>query len=1174
MKKHTIILMLLVASWQAMGQAFIAPYSYVYDPARDPGFNTSQYEAWLYQRTVKGSIQRLPFRMLKPVNYNTSANQSKKYPLIVMLHGRGESGVDNNFQLKWGGEKHMNAVNNAANPNYTGTQKYEGFVVFPQEPYGYWVNNYLYSSNQATTFLQQVWDLVDSLKWKYRIDPDRVVVHGLSSGGSGTWACVYNRPDLFAAALPMSAPGDMSQVGKIVPVPIWLVQGGKDTNPIPYLSQQIVQALRDSGALNIDITRYTEYADLDHVAWDRAYDDPDFFPYMERQNKRNIMVLSNNPFCFDGAGMLGISPGYSNYQWFKNGVAIANETNNKLRRITSAGSYHVRYKRKASDAAFVYSDTVYMSRGAFSKANISANESLILPSPSASAVTLSVAGYDQYQWSNGATSPQITVNYTGAFRVRTRNTGGCWTSYSDTAYVRVGNTGTPIPAVPNGLAAVSTSPISVSISWKDNANNETGYEIYRATQIAGPYSFVKLVAANNSSYLDNTLFPSANYFYKIRAVNKNAANLSSEYAQVTTMKDMTMPSVPNGLSLSSISTKGVEIKWNRAVDQYPIRRYLLYNGNAVISYLTDTTYLFTQLMVGGRYNFSVEAEDYSGNMSGRSAVLPFAYTGQGLFAEVYQGTFFNIPDFSTLKVAKEGMVTLPSFNWDKTLVNSLNNTKMPISDDLYALNFTGYVYVNIGGNWTFYTASDDGSKLFINNTLVVNNDYLQGTTERSGMYNFAQAGWYPIRIEYFEKAGGQQLEVSYQGPKGSTAKMIIPANSFATTSQGIITPSSIPVVNAGLDKSITLPKSNITLAGSATDADGTISAYLWTQTAGPNNATLSGSTTPTLTASNLIVGIYTFRLKATDSSGASATDDVTVTVISATASSPTLAITAPTPAQIINPGSAITIQATASDSDGIAKLEFFTSSNVKIGEDTWPPYSYTVQYNTPVGNYSYVVTASDKLGNKTSATVSVKVEYTSSTNLLPVVSIISPTNGTQIASSWVTVNANCSDLDGTIARVEFFDNNAKIGEDNWSPYSYTIYNLSVGTHALKVIATDDRGGSTTVITTVSKSNVLTRLEDELFLGIEESASLQQGLVVYPNPSDGLTTFQVQVRNRAEASLNIVNMEGQTVYSSNAECMPGSNQMTWQLDKQKNGSGFYFYQLKADNVLYNGKLLVR
>jgi hypothetical protein len=404
--------------------------------------------------------------------------------------------------------------------------------------------------------------------------------------------------------------------------------------------------------------------------------------------------------------------------------------------------------------------------------------------------------------------------------------------------------------------------------------------------------------------------------------------------------------------------------------------------------------------------------------------------------------------------------------------------------------------------------------------------------------------------------------------------MIIPTNSFATTSQGIITPSSIPVVNAGTDKSITLPTNTVVLTGSATDADGTISAYLWTQTAGPNNATLSGTTTTTLTASNMIAGAYTFRLKATDSSGASGTDDVTVTVISATASSPTLTITAPTPAQIINPGSAITIQATASDSDGIAKLEFFTSSNVKIGEDTWPPYSYTVQYNAPVGIYSYIVTASDKLGNKTSATVSAKVEYTSSTNLLPIVNIISPTNGTQITSSWVTVNANCKDLDGTISRVEFFDNNTKIGEDNWSPYSYTIYNLSVGTHALKVIATDDRGGSTTVLTTITKNNVLTRLEDDIFLGIEENASLQQGLVVYPNPSDGNTTFLVQVRNHSEVVLTIVNMQGHPVFSSKINCVPGSNQMTWLLDKQMNGSGFYFYQMKTDNILYNGKLLVR
>src|SRR5690606_11727447 len=116
------------------------------------------------------------------------------------LHGRGEAGTDNNFQLLWGGKKHQDAVNNAANPSYVGTRKFEGFVLFPQEPYGQWTNNYLfnYPGGQATTALQQVWDVIDSLKIKYRVDPDRIAIHGLSSGGTGTWASLYHRPDLFA----------------------------------------------------------------------------------------------------------------------------------------------------------------------------------------------------------------------------------------------------------------------------------------------------------------------------------------------------------------------------------------------------------------------------------------------------------------------------------------------------------------------------------------------------------------------------------------------------------------------------------------------------------------------------------------------------------------------------------------------------------------------------------------------------------------------------------------------------------------------------------------------------------------------------------------------------------------------------------------------------------------
>ncbi|MBN2485485.1 MAG: discoidin domain-containing protein [Bacteroidales bacterium] len=87
-----------------------------------------------------------------------------------------------------------------------------------------------------------------------------------------------------------------------------------------------------------------------------------------------------------------------------------------------------------------------------------------------------------------------------------------------------------------------------------------------------------------------------------------------------------------------------------------------------------------------------------------------------------------------------------------------------------------------------------------------------------------------------------------------------------------------PVANAGADKSIILPLNSVTIAGSGTDSDGTIASYLWVQVSGPNTANLSEQATPTLIASNLVQGTYQFRLTVTDNQGATASDEVNVTV--------------------------------------------------------------------------------------------------------------------------------------------------------------------------------------------------------------------------------------------------------------------------------------------------------
>jgi hypothetical protein len=94
--------------------------------------------------------------------------------------------------------------------------------------------------------------------------------------------------------------------------------------------------------------------------------------------------------------------------------------------------------------------------------------------------------------------------------------------------------------------------------------------------------------------------------------------------------------------------------------------------------------------------------------------------------------------------------------------------------------------------------------------------------------------------------------------------------------------NAVPTADAGADQAITLPVNSLTLTGAGRDADGTITGYLWTKQSGPA-ATLTNANTASLSASGLVAGSYVFRLTVTDDKGATAFDELTVTVQAATA---------------------------------------------------------------------------------------------------------------------------------------------------------------------------------------------------------------------------------------------------------------------------------------------------
>ena len=98
-----------------------------------------------------------------------------------------------------------------------------------------------------------------------------------------------------------------------------------------------------------------------------------------------------------------------------------------------------------------------------------------------------------------------------------------------------------------------------------------------------------------------------------------------------------------------------------------------------------------------------------------------------------------------------------------------------------------------------------------------------------------------------------------------------------STAYNFVAPNKLPTANAGSNQSIVVPPTNSVLTGTGTDTDGTITGYLWTQTSGPNNATIASATAATTNITGLVVGSYVFNLRVTDNSGGVGNDTKTLT---------------------------------------------------------------------------------------------------------------------------------------------------------------------------------------------------------------------------------------------------------------------------------------------------------
>lgn len=157
----------------------------------------------------------------------------------------------------------------------------------------------------------------------------------------------------------------------------------------------------------------------------------------------------------------------------------------------------------------------------------------------------------------------------------------------------------------------------------------------------------------------------------------------------------------------------------------------------------------------------------------------FAYTTSatstpGLKYSYYEGNWNSLPNFNSIKPVKEGIV-------------SNVNLDIRNRETQYAVLWKGYIRILTSGNYTFETLSDDGSEFYIGNsgtsiTTLVNNNGLHAPVLRSGSI-YLRVGLYPIAVSYFQKDGGQTMELYWSSNQGVPWQKI-PDINFLTEPEG------------------------------------------------------------------------------------------------------------------------------------------------------------------------------------------------------------------------------------------------------------------------------------------------------------------------------------------------------------------------------------------------------
>ncbi|MCC7400754.1 MAG: tandem-95 repeat protein [Chitinophagaceae bacterium] len=277
--------------------------------------------------------------------------------------------------------------------------------------------------------------------------------------------------------------------------------------------------------------------------------------------------------------------------------------------------------------------------------------------------------------------------------------------------------------------------------------------------------------------------------------------------------------------------------------------------------------------------------------------------------------------------------------------------------------------------------------------------------------------------------------------------------------------NQLPSANAGVNKNITLPTNTVTLNGSGTDPDGSITSYQWTKISGPNQFNIVSPSQAQTVVNNLVQGVYQFQLTVTDNKGATATATVTVTVNPAPNQPP--AANAGTNQNITLPNNTVTLNGSGTDPDGsIASYQWAKVSGPNQFNIVSPSQAQTVVNNLVQGVYQFQLTVTDNRGATATATVTVTVNP--SPNQPPAANA-GADQAITLPVNTITLSGSGTDPDGTIVSYSW---SRIAGPSQFSIISpaqaqTVVNNLVQGVYVFQLTVRDNSGATASDLVTVT-----------------------------------------------------------------------------------------------------------